>query len=315
MKPADPAAGPDGDGPRDDRTGGGGPGGGSPDRGRPDGSSLLDGVPPAFLPRTAEGRTGLAALLARPDRALIGLDFDGTLSPIVADPRDARAQPGAAAALGALARRVGTLAIITGRPAATAVEYGGLADVPGLIVLGHYGFERWSDGQVAARPTPPGVAAAREQLPGILAAAGAPAGTWTEDKDHAVAVHTRRTADPDAALALLRPPLERLAEAEGLLAQPGRMVIELRPRGMDKGAALKAVISERASRVVLFCGDDLGDLPAFRALGELRGQGIPGVAVCSGSAEVTELATAADLVVEGPAGVVDLLGWLAGRLS
>jgi trehalose 6-phosphate phosphatase len=314
MKPADPAAGPDGDGPRDDRTGGG-PGGGSPDRGRPDGSSLLDGVPPAFLPRTAEGRTGLAALLARPDRALIGLDFDGTLSPIVADPRDARAQPGAAAALGALARRVGTLAIITGRPAATAVEYGGLADVPGLIVLGHYGFERWSDGQVAARPTPPGVAAAREQLPGILAAAGAPAGTWTEDKDHAVAVHTRRTADPDAALALLRPPLERLAEAEGLLAQPGRMVIELRPRGMDKGAALKAVISERASRVVLFCGDDLGDLPAFRALGELRGQGIPGVAVCSGSAEVTELATAADLVVEGPAGVVDLLGWLAGRLS
>ena len=157
MKPADP----------DGRSG---------TRGGPGDSSLLDGVPPAFLPRTAEGRTGLAALLAGPDRALIGLDFDGTLSPIVADPRDARAQPGAAAALRALARRVGTLAIITGRPAATAVEYGGLADVPGLIVLGHYGFERWSDGQVAARPTPPGVAAAREQLPGILAAAGAPAG-------------------------------------------------------------------------------------------------------------------------------------------
>jgi len=128
-------------------------------------------------------------------------------------------------------------------------------------------------------------------------------------------VHTRRTADPDAALRRLRPPLERLAEDEGLLAQPGRMVIELRPRGMDKGAALKAVISERAARVALFCGDDLGDLPAFRALGELRGEGIPGVAVCSGSAEVTELAAAADLVVDGPAGVVDLLEWLAGRLS
>jgi trehalose 6-phosphate phosphatase len=283
--------------------------------GGPGGSPWPDGIPPGFLPRTAEGRTGLAALLAGPQQALIGLDFDGTLSPIVADPRDARAQPGAAAALRALARRVGTLAIITGRPAATAVEYGGLADVPGLIVLGHYGFERWSDGQVAARPTPPGVAAARERLPGILASAGAPAGTWTEDKGHAVAVHTRQTADPDAALRLLRPPLERLAEAEGLLAQPGRMVIELRPRGMDKGAALKAVVSERASRVVLFCGDDLGDLPAVRALGELRGQGIPGVAVCSGSAEVTELAAAADLVVDGPAGVVDLLGWLAGRLS
>jgi trehalose 6-phosphate phosphatase len=295
MKPADPVGGPQSGGPGD--------------------SSSLDGVPAAFVPRTAEGRTGFAALLAGPERALIGLDFDGTLSPIVADPRDARAQPGAVAALRALAPRVGTLAIITGRPAATAVEHGGLADVPGLIVLGHYGFERWSGGQVAARPTPPGVAAAREQLPGILVTAGAPPGTWTEDKGHAVAVHTRRTADPDAALRLLRPPLERLAEAEDLLAQPGRMVIELRPRGMDKGAALKALISERASRVVLFGGDDLGDLPAFRALGELRGQGIPGVAVCSGSAEVTELASAADLVVDGPDGVVDLLGWLAGRLS
>jgi trehalose 6-phosphate phosphatase len=283
--------------------------------GGPDDSVPLAGVPPAFLPRTPEGRTGLAALLAAPDRALIGLDFDGTLSPIVADPRDARAQPGAVPALRALAPRIGTLAIITGRPAATAVEYGGLGDVPGLVVLGHYGFERWSDGQVAARPTPPGVAAARERLPGILGAAGAPPGTWLEDKGHAVAVHTRRTADPDAALRLLRPPLERLAEAEGLLAQPGRMVIELRPRGMDKGAALKAVISERAARVALFCGDDLGDLPAFRALGELRGQGIAGVAVCSGSAEVTELAAAADLVVDGPAGVVGLLEWLAGRLS
>ncbi len=288
---------------------------GGPHSGEPVDSSSLDGVPAAFVPRTVEGRTGFAALLAGPERALIGLDFDGTLSPIVADPRDARAQPGAVAALRALAPRVGTLAIITGRPAATAVEYGGLADVPGLIVLGHYGFERWSGGQVAARPTPPGVAAAREQLPGILVTAGAPPGTWIEDKGHAVAVHTRRTADPDAALRLLRPPLERLAEAEDLLAQPGRMVIELRPRGMDKGAALKALISERASRVVLFGGDDLGDLPAFRALGELRGQGIPGVAVCSGSAEVTELASAADLVVDGPDGVVDLLGWLAGRLS
>ncbi len=43
--------------------------------------------------------------------------------------------------------------------------------------------------------------------------------------------------------------------------------------------------------------------------------GIPGVAVCSGSAEVTELAAACDLVVDGPAGVVALLGWLAARLE
>jgi trehalose 6-phosphate phosphatase len=37
--------------------------------------------------------------------------------------------------------------------------------------------------------------------------------------------------------------------------------------------------------------------------------------VCSGSAEVTELAERADLVVDGPAGVVRLLTALATRLD
>ncbi|HEY3957951.1 MAG TPA: trehalose-phosphatase [Streptosporangiaceae bacterium] len=270
-------------------------------------------IPPALRPGTPQGRAGLAALLADPGHALLGLDFDGTLAPIVPDPRDARAHPGAAAALRALAGRLGTLAIITGRPAAKAVEYGGLASVPGLLVFGHYGFERWSGGEVATLPTPPGVEAARGRLPGTLAAVGAPPGTWTEDKGHAVAVHTRRTGDPEGALRLLRPALEELAAAEGLLAQPGRMVIELRPAGMDKGAALTAIFNERLAHAVAFCGDDLGDLPAFDAIGELRGSGVPGLAVCSGSTEVTELAEAADLVLDGPDGVVAWLEWLAGQ--
>jgi trehalose 6-phosphate phosphatase len=273
------------------------------------------GVPPGFRPHTDAGRAGLAALLAGPEHALIGLDFDGTLSPIVAHPADARAHPGAVTALRALARRVGTLAVITGRPAAEAVEQGGLDGVPGLVVFGHYGFERWSGGELATRPAEPGVLAARERLPGILAAVGAPPGTWTEDKGHAVAVHTRRTADPDAALRLLRPALDRLATAEGLQAQPGRMVIELRPPGMDKGQVLTELAAERAARAVLFGGDDVGDLPAFAAVAELRGQGIPGVAVCSGSAEVTGLAAATDLVVDGPDGMVALLGWIAAELG
>jgi trehalose 6-phosphate phosphatase len=289
--------------------------GNGPDGQQQPGRQGLADVPAAFLPRTAAGQAGLAALLADPGGALVALDFDGTLAPIVADPEAARAHPGAVRALRGLAAQVGTLAVITGRPAAFPAERGGLAGVPGLVVLGHYGWERWAGGEVASLPAPPGVIAARRRLPGILAAAGAPPGTWTEDKGHAVAVHTRRTADPGGALRLLRPPLEELAAQEGLLAQPGRMVIELRPGGMDKGAALRSLISERASRVVLFCGDDIGDVPAFSAVADLRGDGIPGVAVCSGSAETPELAAASDLVVDGPAGVAAFLEWLSGRLS
>jgi trehalose 6-phosphate phosphatase len=254
-------------------------------------------------------------MLRDPGMALISLDFDGTLSPIVADPAAARAHPGAVGALRRLAPLVGTLAIITGRPAPAAVEYGRFDLVPGLIVLGHYGRERWADGTLTAPAASPGVAAARRELPGVLATAGAPEGTWAEDKGDALAVHTRRAARPDEALELLRGPLASLAGRAGLVVEPGRFVIELRPAGADKGAALENLAKERRPGAVLFCGDDLGDVPAFNAVRALRAAGIPGLAVCSGSAEVTGLAEQADLMVDGPGGVVALLDSLADAFA
>lgn len=163
---------------------------------------------PGFLPSpvTPAGRDGLRALLAEPGRAVIGLDFDGTLAPIVADPERARAHPEAVAVLAALAPKVASVAVITGRPAETAVRYGGFAGVPGLehlTVLGHYGAERWDavTGEVTAPEPHPGVAAVRAELPELLDKTGA----WIEEKGgRAVAVHTRRAPDPQAAFDALR---------------------------------------------------------------------------------------------------------------
>jgi trehalose 6-phosphate phosphatase len=260
-----------------------------------------------------QGQHGLDALLADPRHALIGLDFDGTLSPIVADPRDARAHPAAGPVLAKLAAAIGTLAIITGRPAADAVELADLAGIAGIIVLGHYGWERWEDGVLTTPQALPAIEAARRALPGLLAGAGGD-GIWVEDKLHALAVHTRRASDPQAALERLWAPLNALAADLGLAAEPGRFVIELRPRDVDKGSTLRALITQRTARSALYVGDDLGDLPAFRAVRELREAGIPGCAVASGSAEVTEVAAVADLVVDGPEGVVSLLGAIAAEL-
>lgn len=269
-------------------------------------------------PVSKAGREGLEALLARPDKALVGLDFDGTLAPIVADPEQARAHPGAVPALAALAPKVASVAVITGRPPEVAVRYGGFAGVSGLehlVVLGHYGAERWDarTGTVTAPAPHPGVAAAREELPGLLTRAGAGQGTWIEDKGRAVAVHTRRAADPQGAFEALREPLGELAARHGLIVEPGRMVLELRPPGMDKGVALLEYAREIGAESVLYAGDDLGDLPACAAVDQLRSTGVPGLLVCSGSDEVTELRRRADVVVDGPEGVVKLLRALAER--
>src|SRR4029450_2771249 len=146
-------------------------------------------------PHTTAGRQGLAALLADPASALLATDFDGTLAPIVEGPARGRPHPGAADALARLGPRLGVVAIITGRPAAQAVEYGGFADVPGLerlVVFGHYGLEPWdaATGLVTAPDAAPAVTAALQEIAEVLEAADAHDGSWVEDKAAACGVHT-----------------------------------------------------------------------------------------------------------------------------
>ena len=264
---------------------------------------------------TPAGATALASIRERAAGTVIALDFDGTLAPIVEDPAAARAHPGAPGALARLAPLVNAVVIVTGRPAAVAVEYGGFAEVEDLIVLGQYGAERWAAGDLHVPEPPPGVAEARAKLPQVLAAAGAPDGTSIEDKGSALAVHTRRTPEPQVAIDRLRGVLAALAERTGLTVEPGRYVLELRPPGMDKGAALRGFVAERAATAVLYAGDDLGDLAAYDAVEELRTRGVAGVTVCSSSDEVAALAERADVVVDGPAGVVRLLTTLADDIE
>lgn len=273
--------------------------------------------------RTEVGREGLRALLRDPSRALVGLDFDGTLSPIVDEPQDARAHPGAVPALQALGAHLGQLAIVTGRPVDSVIAYAGLAGVAGLehlAVLGHYGLERWdaAAGEVSRPDLPDGVEQVRRALPGLLAGVAPDAGI--EDKGAALAVHTRRSATPQASFEALRGPLLELARSSGLVLEPGRLVLELRPAGMDKGAALRSLVDTVRSAgagvsATVFVGDDLGDLAAFDAVAALRQEGTPGLLVCSGSDEVPELLDRADIVVDGPPGVVSWLEHLAGALA
>ncbi|TCC27745.1 trehalose-phosphatase [Kribbella speibonae] len=269
--------------------------------------------------QTDAGREGWEAIVSDPSTAVISTDFDGVLSPLVEDPARSRPVEGALDALARLARTVNQVAIVTGRPALVATELSGVSGHPGLgslVVLGHYGLERWdaATGKVTSEPVPEGVATARDQLPGLLREVGVP-DAFVEDKDSSLAVHTRRLDDPAGALELLRAPLTTLAQETGLRLEPGNLVLELRPPGIDKGVALRRLIESTGARSILYAGDDLGDLAAYRAIQAQRDTGLRGVLLATRSSNATELIEAADIVVDDPSGVVTVLTALSDAIS
>ncbi|MFC6344979.1 trehalose-phosphatase, partial [Nocardioides hankookensis] len=151
-----------------------------------------------------------------------------------------------------------------------------------------------------------GLASFERELTGVLRRADA-ADAWVEDKGLAVAVHTRRLPDADAAFQRLLPLIRDLASNHDLITEPGRNVIEVRSSGMHKGLAVRTLVDELDAGGFLFAGDDLGDMEAFEAVAELREAGMPTLLVCSASSEESALVPLSDVVVKGPDGVLDLL--------
>ena len=252
----------------------------------------------------------LMAALADPRRAGVFVDFDGTLSDIVATPDQATAAPGATEVLASLSERLGRVAVVSGRPVSYLLDR--LAGCAATELIGLYGMQVESGSGAGRYRTVPGPelerwAVAVEVAAGEAEDAGI-ASLSVERKSLSVALHYR--SNPAAAPAV-KDLADVLARRSGLSVHPGKMSVELAPAlGIDKGT----VVSEGSSglRAIMFAGDDVGDLPAFRAADRLGAQGVAALKVVVGRVEVPEeLLRAADVVLDGPAALVDLLRRIA----
>src|SRR3954454_19141035 len=225
-----------------------------------------------------EGEQKYAAVVRAAADTIVGLDFDGTLAPIVEDPAQAHIHPEAGEVLVDLAQQVLAVAVVTGRPARQALDLGGLEQVGNAIgdagkelyLFGQYGNERWSSTNrriISPRP-PAGLATFTSELPRVLRSLHAE-DAHIEEEGLAVAVHTRRLPDPARPFEELLPVLEERAARYDLVVEPGRQVIEVRSPGMHKGVVVETLAEELDSGGFVFIGDDLGDVEAFEAVAEL----------------------------------------------
>jgi trehalose 6-phosphate phosphatase len=241
-------------------------------------------------------------LLEAPVSAGVFTDFDGTLSEIVEEPDDARPLAGMAEVLTDLAGVYGRVGVLSGRP----VEFLQRFFPDSVLLAGLYGLETLHEG---VRTDHPLGGSWREVIDDVasVAMARGPAGMKVEAKGLSLTLHYR--ARPRLA-PRVRAFAEQQASRSGLECRPARMSYELHPPiPADKGSAL--VELTEGLDAVCFIGDDVGDLRAFEALDKFAEQGKYAVRVAvHSSEEVDELIDRADVVVDDPAGVLELMEYL-----
>ena len=233
-----------------------------------------------------------------PPEPAVFLDLDGTLIEIAQRPdevtRSARLDVLLARLPGATSNAV---AIVSGR---TVADLDRLLAPHGLPVAGIHGLERRrADGKVIRAPVAlDWMQGARDALdrfaethPGLL----------LENKGASLALHYRSRPELEDAVQQFVADLDLPGAAERL---QGRKVVEIKPRQMNKGAAIRAYMSEPpfAGRIPVFAGDDVTDESGFVAVNELGGV----------SVKVGTGATAASWSLPG---VSDVLDWLTEAVS
>jgi trehalose 6-phosphate phosphatase len=131
-----------------------------------------------------------------------------------------------------------------------------------------------------------------------------------EDKEAIAALHWRGVPDEEDAQEAVAH-VARAAEDAGFVTHWGRKVLEIRPPvRIDKGAGLVRLLRDTQLAAAVYVGDDLTDVDAFHGLDELRERGtIRHVAKVGVRSEEgpPELEREADVMVEGTAGVRELL--------
>lgn len=251
--------------------------------------------------RWAAGDPAVTAL-ARTQRLVVALDFDGTASELVVEPMDARAVPAVRAQIERLAALPDTVvAFVSGRSMVDLRIIAEHGDDSPVVLAGSHGAQYWFPGAGAQDAPAPEDIAPREEL----WAAAQPIvdryeGVVLEEKAYGFGVHTRRV-DLETERAVF-------AEIDALVSErfpgwrrrTGDRVLEFASRHEGKDAAIGVLRERLGATGILFAGDDVTDEDALRALSG----GDVGVRV--GDAD-----TAATLRVDGPQQIAELLGALA----
>jgi trehalose 6-phosphate phosphatase len=267
--------------------------------------AILDIVSPAVTLVEA-----LEPIRTDPASSAVLLDIDGTLAPIVRHAADAHVPEATRSVLIEIARRYRVVGCVSGRRASTARQ---IVAIGTIAYVGNHGGELLRP-RATSPEVDPELAAWAARVRAFAARAYTPEyqriRVRSEDKDTIAAFHWRGAPDEHAAEQAVRE-IAQQAEQAGFTVHWGRKVLEVRPPVvLDKGLGIATLLRGGEVTAAVYVGDDTTDLDAFRGLRSLVESGSLTSAVCvavSSDEAPPGLAAEADLTVDGPGGVRELL--------
>jgi trehalose 6-phosphate phosphatase len=207
------------------------------------------------------------------------------------------------------------VAVVSGRRVEEARRMVGLDQ---LTYIGNHGLERWdsaggyrSEAEPYAALMTEALRALRQELRGLTS-------VRLEDKGTVISIHYRSSPKPAAARQAILEASKRVLPQDGLIIAEGKMVVEVRPPlAIDKGTVVKDLVREHDLKGIVYLGDDLTDVDAFRAVRELREEGeVLGLTAGVAGAEVpAALAGVSDILLPGPQAASQFLRALSQALS
>jgi trehalose 6-phosphate phosphatase len=205
-----------------------------------------------------------------PQRWALFLDIDGTLIDIAPRPQDVVVPTDLPDLLQAASDRLGgALALVSGRALDVIDQLAAPLHLPAAAE--HGAIIRLADGTVqtcVARGVP------RSWREHLRAETKDWSGVLVGEKQASVAVHYRLAPEREKEVRALV--MRIVAEDPAFEVLPARMAFEIRPRGADKGTAIRRFLETAPfrDRVPVFVGDDVTDEDGFAVAREAGGLGL-----------------------------------------
>ena len=242
-------------------------------------------------------------------------DMDGTISPIPYDFLQTPIPPPTLPQLAELVSHFDLLAVVSGRTSSAVKD---IVNIKGIKYIGHYGMELWDNDRAILHPDAEAYVPSMRALVKELEPLNSIEGLIIQDKWATISIHYHMCPQPQIAKQQTLDLLMKSPHIKNLSVMDEKTNIGIVPRvDIDKGTAVTTLIEQYRLSGAIYLGDDIGDLPAFRAIHRAkRNRRFDGLAILvTGALTAQDMLAEVDYTLDGVRETETLLQWLVDNSS